>query len=38
LMECPFCHQWPELYFGQWVPHKPNECPFQTEEPLLGLI
>lgn len=38
--ECPFCHQIPEMYFGQWVPHRPGkgECPYETELPLLGLI
>ena len=26
-LECPTCYQIPEMYFGQWVPHKPGECP-----------
>lgn len=28
--ECPYCHQIPELYFGQWVPHRPGDCPAKT--------
>jgi len=24
---CRGCGQWPELMFGIWVPHRPNECP-----------